>query len=298
MLGVLGDLQSWERPALEPRVLETAACDTYRREKVLFTSRPGLLVIGCFLIPNDLMPGERRTAVLCLPGHGAGVASDVGIAGETDDYHAHFPLQCVRAGYPTLAIEQISFGERRGESFKAREPGQSSCHGDSMAALMLGETMTGWRVWDAFRALDYLQTRPEVDGDRLVTMGISGGGLTSLFTAALDKRVTACVVSGYLNTFRDSVLSVHHCVDNYVPGLFTLCEMADIAALVAPRPLYAENGETDPIFPLAGFHEAAAATRQTYASEGVSEKFHANIFADGHRFDGTGLWEFLREQVG
>jgi dienelactone hydrolase len=157
--------------------------------------------------------------------------------------------------------------------------------------------MTGWRVWDAMRALDYLQTRTEVNPTQLVTMGISGGGLTSLFCGALDQRVSACVVSGYLNTFEDSVLSVFHCVDNYAPGLFTLCEMEDIAALVAPRPLYAENGDADPIFPLAGFHKVSAATERTYAEMGVPENFRTNIFSGGHRFDGTGLWPFLQERL-
>jgi hypothetical protein len=128
-------------------------------------------------------------------------------------------------------------------------------------------------------------------------MGISGGGLTSLFCAALDERVTACVVSGYLNTFADSVLSVFHCVDNYAPGLFELCEMEDIAALVAPRPLYAENGDADPIFPIAGFYKAVAATERSYEERGVPEKFRSNIFSGGHQFDGTGLWTFLQEQL-
>ncbi|MES2464282.1 MAG: alpha/beta hydrolase family protein, partial [Armatimonadota bacterium] len=249
--------------------------------------------------------GERRPGVLCLPGHGSGVDSDVGIladgrqvkVGESDEYHAMFSLQSVHAGYPTLAIEQIGFGERRQESFKAKGPHHTSCHPDSMAALMLGETMIGWRVWDALRSLDFLQTCDEVDPSALVTMGISGGGLTSLFCGALDDRVTACVVSGYLNTFEDSVLAVHHCVDNYAPGLFALCEMEDLAALVAPRPLYAENGDVDHIFPLAGFHKAVSATERIYAEGGVPEKFRTNIFSGGHRFDGTGLWEFLREQL-
>jgi dienelactone hydrolase len=305
LLSVLGNMESWERPLLESLIAESKQLDGYRRETVYFTSRPGLTVSGYFLIPDGMTPGERRPAVLCLPGHGSGVNSDVGIlpdgrqlsVGESEEYHATFSLQCVSNGYPTLAIEQIGFGERRQPSFKAQGPGQSSCHPDSMAALMLGETTIGWRVWDAMRSLDYLQARPEVDPAKLVTMGISGGGLTSLFCAALDERVAACVVSGYLNTFEDSVLSIFHCVDNYAPGLFELCEMEDIAALVAPRPLYAENGDTDPIFPIAGFHKVVSATERSYAQMGVPEKFHANIFVGGHRFNGAGLWTFLREQL-
>ncbi len=305
LFAVLGNMESWERPALQPRFEPAVQPDGYRREKVYFTSRPGLTVSGYFLTPDDLTDGERRPGVLCLPGHGSGVDSDVGILpdgrqltlGESDEYHGMFSLQCVKQGYPTLAIEQIGFGERRQPSYKEKGPHHTSCHSDTVAALMLGETTIGWRVWDAMRSLDFLQTRPEVDPARLVTMGISGGGLTSLFCAALDERVAACVVSGYLNTFADSVLSVFHCVDNYAPGLFELCEMEDIAALVAPRPLFAENGDTDPIFPLKGFHTAVAATQRNYAALDVPEKFHSNVFEGGHRFDGTGLWKFLQEQL-
>ena len=49
------------------------------------------------------------------------------------------------------------------------------------AALLLGHTMVGWRVYDAMRALDYLATRPEIDMNRLAVMGISGGGTTTFF---------------------------------------------------------------------------------------------------------------------
>ena len=305
LLLVLGNMETWERPPLLPQITETVPLDGYRRERVTLTTRPGLTLFGYFLTPHDMTDGEKRPAVLCLPGHGSGVASDVGIlpdgrqlaVGEGDEYHAMFALQCVAHGYPTFAIEQIGFGERRRESYKAMGPHHTSCHTDSMAALMLGETMIGWRVWDAFRALDYLQTRPEVDPARLITMGISGGGLTSLFAAALDTRVAACVVSGYLNTFRDSVLGVSHCVDNYAQGLFALAEMEDIAGLVSPRPLYAENGDTDHIFPLAGFHQVVAATEKRYADLGVPEKFHTSVFSGGHRFDGNGLWAFLQTQL-
>ena len=63
--------------------------------------------------------------------------------------------------------------------------------------------MIGLRVWDVIRAIDFLQTRREIDQTRIATMGISGGGTVSLFSAALDERIKVGVVSGYFNTFRD-----------------------------------------------------------------------------------------------
>jgi hypothetical protein len=306
LAALLGGLDAWERPPLEARVTDTQQLDGYRREAVEFTTRPGLAAFGYMLTPDDLSAGERRPAVLCLPGHGRGVDSIIGIAADGsqrkmsawDEYQADFALQCVFHGYPTFALEQISFGHRRGPAAMKEGGGASSCQDDSMAALMLGETMTGWRVWDAMRALDYLQTRPEVDGARLATMGISGGGLTSLFTGALDERVTVCVVSGYLNTFADSVLSIHHCVDNYAPGLSALCEMADVAGLVAPRALYAESGSRDPIFPLTAFQATAREVASRYAAAGVPDRFAWDVFDGEHRWDGAGVWPFLERVFG
>jgi dienelactone hydrolase len=148
------------------------------------------------------------------------------------------------------------------------------------------------------RSLDYLATRPEVDASRMATMGISGGGLTSFFTACLDTRVAACVVSGYFNTFADSILAMDHCVDNYVPGLLDVAEMPDLAGLIAPRPLFCESGTRDPIFPLPAFERATARAREIYAAFGVAEHFGAEIFDGDHRFHGEGAFAFLRDHLG
>ncbi|HSV73165.1 MAG TPA: alpha/beta hydrolase family protein [Chthonomonadales bacterium] len=275
----------------------------YQRRAVRFESRPGCEVVGYYLLPDGVE--GRLPGVLCLPGHGRGVDSIVGIAvdgtqrdiGCPDEYQADFALQCVAQGYPTLAIEQISFGHRRDEQARSEGPEASSCVRDSVAALMLGETVAGWRVWDAMRALDVLGAMREVDPRRLVTMGISGGGLTSLWTASLDPRVRACVVSGYLSTFRGSILAVDHCVDNYVPGILRCLEMPDIAALVAPRLLFAESGADDAIFPLASFHAACDRVRAAYAACGCPERFAFEAFDGDHRFHGAGAFRFLRDRL-
>ena len=89
--------------------------------------------------------------------------------------------------------------------------------------------MIGWRVWDVMRTIDYIATRPELDAKRVGCMGISGGGTAPLFSAALEPRIRAAMVSGYLNTFRDSIVSLSHCIDNYVPGILNWAEMYDVA---------------------------------------------------------------------
>jgi hypothetical protein len=296
-------LPEHDRVPMNARITETLALDGYRRERIEFTTRPGLTAMGYFLIPDDCPP--VHPTVLCLPGHGRGVDSIIGIAEDgsqrpldsPDEYAADFALQCVANGYPAFAVEVLSFGHRRDAEARNAGPSASSCNRDSMAALMLGETMIGWRVWDAIRAIDYLTTRPEVDAQRIATMGISGGGLISLFTAALDMRVHTAVVSGYLNTFADSILSIGHCVDNYAPGLQTLCEMPDIACLITPRRLYAESGRFDRIFPVAAFEKAAAQVSQCYTAAEVPTHFAHDIFDGDHRFHGVGAFSFLRQHL-
>ena len=72
------------------------------------------------------------------------------------------------------------------------------------------------------------------------------------------------MISGYLNTFRDCIMSVSHCIDNYVPGILNWAEMYDVAGLIAPRPLFAESGQRDDIFPIAASRASFARVKKVY----------------------------------
>ncbi len=273
--------------ALDPVVESSEVADGFRRERITFATREGMRACGWLLVPER---GDGA-AVVALPGHGIGADAVAGKA--LEPYHAEFGVQCVRQGWTTLVLEQVSFGRRRDAKAMQAGTGNSSCVRDSMAALMLGETITGWRVRDARRAIDLLAARPDIDPARIGTIGISGGGLTSLFTAALDPRVAACGVSGYFNTWAGSVLSVDHCVDNFVPGLLDVCEMPDLAALIAPRPFFVESGDHDPIFPLATFRTALAAATRIYEASGTPANLGHEVFAGDHFFHGKRMLPFL-----
>lgn len=270
----------------------------YRREAVTFQSRPHLTVFAYFLKP--LPDSDKLPAVLCLPGHGRGVDDIVGINPDGTlrqrwgGYQRDFALQCVAHGFAALAIEQLGFGHRRDEAARQRGPDASSCQPLSGSALLLGETMIGWRVYDALRALDYLQTRPDVDAQRLAVMGISGGGTTSLFSAALDERIKVAVISGYFNTFRASIYTISHCMDNYVPGILRYAEMPDIAGLIAPRPVHIESGIHDPIFPVEATKEAFARLQRIYEVFGAADRLSLHLFDGGHEFNGQQAFPFLK----
>lgn len=283
----------------ETRIGEPVRRPGHTRRTITFATRPKLRAFGYLLTPDDAAP--RSPAVLCLPGHGRGAAEIVGIDDEGrdrdhhDGYQHDFAVQCVERGYVTLALEMLGFGHRRDPASRARGAGASSCQPAAGAALMLGETMVGWRTWDAMRALDVLGGLDAVDPDRLAVMGISGGGTVGLYTAALDERVKVAVLSGSFCTFRDSIFSRSHCIDNYVPGILNWFEMADLAGLIAPRRLFCESGADDEIFPRAGVREAADAARRIYRASGAEGGFDAVIFEGGHRFDGREAFRRLAE---
>jgi cephalosporin-C deacetylase-like acetyl esterase len=289
------------RAALQARILEKKKINAYTREKIIFQSRDNLSVFGYLLLPEKV--SGPVPAIVCLPGHGRGCDDIVGIAenGQQREsksgYSRDFALQVVERGYATFAIEQLAFGCRRDDAARKKGAGQSSCQPSAGAALLLGQTMLGWRVWDVMRAIDYLRSRSEIDSSRLATMGISGGGTVSLFSAALDERITVGVVSGYFNTFRDSILSLSHCIDNYVPGILNYVEMYDIAGLIAPRGLFVESGARDPIFPVHGSRAAVRKAQSIYSVFGAANKFGHEVFDDEHVFYGKGAFEFLKTML-
>ena len=297
---LLGGLPAAAGP-LSPEAAERVEFRSYTRETVYFQGRAGGTVIGYVLVPRPLR--VPAPAVLCLHGHGRGVDDIVGIREDgkmrsrLGGYQKDFALQCVRRGYVVLAIEQLGFGHRRDATARAARPRSSSCMPSAGAALLLGQTMIGWRAWDAMRAVDYLAGRPEVDAGRLAAMGISGGGATTFFTAALDERLKAAVVSGYFCTFRDSIVSIPHGMDNYVPGILRYAEMYDLAGLIAPRSLFVETGTEDSIFPVEATRYAVGKAREIFRAMGAEDRLGFEVFEGAHQFHGTGAFRFLAEAL-
>jgi dienelactone hydrolase len=273
------------KPApLEVQTLETKEYPGYRREKVVFQGRPGAYVLAYLLTPTK---GKApHPTMICVPGHGRGVDDIVGIddkgADRTDKegYQHDFAIQAVEHGMAAVAIEPMGFGCRRDPLTKKKGLGAAACQPAAGAALLLGQTMIGWRVYDVMRTVDWIETRRELDAKRVGLMGISGGGTCTTFASALEPRIKAAMISGYLNTFRDSIVSLAHCIDNYVPGILNWAEMYDVAGLIAPRPLFVESGERDNIFPIAASKASFERVKKVY------ETFDAGALAEQETFDG------------
>jgi len=290
-----------EKSPLRPVTLETRTFPTYTREKIVFDSRPGVSVLAYLLLPTTAR--TPAATVICIPGHGRGVDDIVGIDEQGRDrtdkagYQHDFAIQAVEAGLAAVAIEPMAFGCRR-DPINARQGlARKACEPAAGGALLLGETMVGWRVWDVMRTIDYISTRRDLDASRVGCMGISGGGTATLFSAALEPRIRAAMVSGYLNTFRDSVGSLAHCIDNYVPGILNWAEMYDIAGLIAPRPLVVESGEKDNIFPIAASIESFKQVSEIYGVFQAADRVEHDVFPGEHSFWGKRGIPFLARHL-
>jgi dienelactone hydrolase len=301
VVSLLGGFPS-KRPPVEARILETRDFPAYTREAIVFESRPGLSVFGYLLKPKNA--STPPPVALCIPGHGRGVDDIVGVNEKGGDrikragYQFDFAIQAVENGMAAFAIEPLGFGCRRGVEARKRGLGQSSCQPSAGAALLFGETMIGWRVYDMMRSIDYLETRRDVDARRVGCVGISGGGTATLFGAAVEQRIKAVLVSGYLCTFYDCILSLAHCIDNYVPGILQWAEMSDVAGLIAPRPFFAESGDTDDIFPVEATRQAFSEVKRVYDTFGAGAACSHQIFSGPHEFHGKGGLPFLAKSLG
>jgi len=212
-------------------------------------------------------PPERRreVAVVALAGHGPGIDALVADVTPSGDYHGGLARKLQAAGFTVLCPELTSFGRRRGAGAGDAE---NSCQVDAMRGLLTGRPVLGRRVDDARTALSAARGLPWIDPDRVAIVGGSGGGAVALLTAALDERIPVAVVADYLNKFAASLCSVPHCICNAVPDLLTWFEMADVAAMIAPRGLIIEAGEADPIFPIAETRAMYAELVPLWASAG------------------------------
>ncbi len=273
--------------------------DLFRETPFVFTSEAGADV-PCHLL-TPVRGNAPYPVVICLQGHTSGMHISLGRPkSEADermvaDGDRDFALQAVREGYAALVLEQRCFGERRDSRDAAVRHLGNGCQHASLVSLLLGRTMIGERVWDVSRAIDALAEFPDLDLRKIGCMGNSGGGTITYFAACLDPRVSIAMPSCYVCSLRHSIARIDHCPDNYVPGFLRWFELADIACLIAPRPLLVVAGETDSIFPIAGVHEACTQIAEIYRAAGRPNRCRLVVGNGGHRFYAAQSWPIFRE---
>ncbi len=269
-----------ERTPLQAVTVKTIKRDGYLIENVMFQSRPDFWVTGNLYVPTS------------SSGPFPGIISPCGhypLARMTPQYQTAY-LSLVKSGFVVLAYDPIGQGERRqywnpqtnvtevegGPVFEHSMPGQ--------VLLLLGETLTQYRIWVGMRAIDYLLTRPEVYPTRVGCAGHSGGGTLTQFISALDERVqcAAIIEGGTANTWPIELtpgflLGPMDIEQNLFPAAIYGIDHVDLHVAIAPRPLLAAIEQITP-----PFDRASQAIQQRYRQLGVPEKFTAVASDDPH----------------
>ncbi|CAA9542671.1 MAG: hypothetical protein AVDCRST_MAG70-240 [uncultured Thermomicrobiales bacterium] len=257
---------------------------SYVRERLTFRTEPGLRVPAYLLRPKRRPPERRGAAVLCLHGHGRGKDDVAAVAATPRERQQRvtalsydYGARLAERGYVVLVPDARGFGEW------AAADGMN-CGWAATSALLLGTTLVGMRVRDAMRAIDLLVGLPDVDPTRVGCVGLSWGGTHTMWTAALDDRVAAAVVSGAFGRLADSLIESSECPCQVVPGLLPVADLPDIVSLIAPRPLLLQSGLADQHYTPEVVAEAFGVVRQAYAVAGAPGCVALDQFAGGHVF--------------
>ncbi|MBY0528518.1 MAG: prolyl oligopeptidase family serine peptidase [Gemmataceae bacterium] len=275
------------RTDLKATITGKVETDLYTVEKLHFQSSPGLYVTGNLYLPKR---GQfPAPTILYVCGHGNTVVDKVSY-GSKVSYQYH-PAWFAEHGYVCLILDTLQLGEIQGIH-----------HGTHNLGMWwwqtLGYTPAGIECWNAMRALDYLETRKEVDKKRFGVTGRSGGGATSWWLAAADDRVQcivpvagiadlqAHVCEGVADRFKKGLVP-GHCDCMYFVNTYRW-DFPLVAALCAPRPLMLGNSDKDDIFPVPSYRRLADKVRKVYDLYGAGDKF-ALLETEGPHKDTTEL---------
>ena len=282
--------------------IDSVDCEFYTREQWILHVEPTVPIPFYLLLPKNM--NGLRPLVLTPHGHNhphlyVGIYNNDNEK-ELVENDRDIAVQSVREGYVTISPTVRGFGDTR--TREDRENNQlSSCRTQLVHGLLVGRTPIGERVWDQSRLIDWALVNLPIDRKRIAITGNSGGGTVSLFTGALDRRVTVSVPSCYFCTFEGSIGSISHCDCNYIPGIMRLGEMYDVAGLIAPRPVRFIAGVKDEIFPIEHVRMAFSKVKKIYRAAGAPDNCELYEGEGGHRYYRAGAWPFIRKcftQVG
>jgi dienelactone hydrolase len=270
LVQLLGRLPVLVDPDLE--VLGVEQREGYRVERIVFDAEAAMSVPALLFVPDGADDGEPRPAVLAVHGHGT--------TKETIPY----PPRLAAAGMVVLAPDLRGFGERADWT----PDDHYHCDADLVNGVLVGTTPFAQNLWDMARCIDVLQALPYVDPDRIGACGWSYGGTITLFLSAWDERVAAALVSCAVASIASSHrVPWNFCGSQVLPGMADELDHAALVALIAPRPLIAENAEDDLIFPLGAARSTLEQAAAAYRDAGAPDGIQLFVIGGDHRFDGT-----------
>lgn len=218
-----------EECALEPKKLGEMQFEGYRLEKLIFQTRPGVWMTAHAYVPDK--PG-KLPAILQVHGHWKEAKQAPTVQSRC--------IGAAKLGFFVLAVDAFGAGER------GINKALGEYHGEMVGAMLypLGMPLSGIQVHENMRAVDYLLTRPEVDGTRIGVTGASGGGNQSMYAGAWDERLAAAVPTCSVGNYQ-AYLGAACCMCEVVPGALRFTEESHVLALTAPRGLMVNSATKD-----------------------------------------------------
>ena len=271
---LLGDLPDRNRQ-ISVSTVATESRPGYVLERLVLDLNGIEAVPACFVRPRE-QSGPLPT-VLYNHAHGGDylLGKDELLDGREALCDPPYAEALTAAGYSALCFDTWAFGERRG-----RTEAEIFKH-----MLWHGQVMWGMMMYDSLRAVDYLVSRPDVDAERIATLGISMGSTMGWWLAALDTRIKVCVDICCLTDF-DALIDAQgldgHGIYYYVPSLLKHFSAGQINALIAPRPHLALAGNFDRLTPPAGLDRIDAELQEAYAGAGAPEAWKLLRYEIGH----------------
>jgi dienelactone hydrolase/pimeloyl-ACP methyl ester carboxylesterase len=256
---------------LEPRLMGVLNRTGYRIEKRILQSRPNVWITATAYVP-ELKEGQKAPAVLVVHGHWPWARRDPVVQARC--------LGLVKLGFFVLAVDAFGAGERY------TAPAKGAYHGALYGATLwpTGNSLLGMQVYDNRRAVDYILSRPEVNGKLGIT-GASGGGNQSMYAGSLDERFNAVVPVCSVGNYQ-AYLKTACCVCEVLPGALQFTEEGDVLGLVAPRGLMVINAAKDGVqFSPAEAEKSVARAKSIFSLYGVEQKLRHEIFDSGHDYN-------------
>jgi dienelactone hydrolase len=213
ILNLLGPFP--EKSELNPVVIEQIDCGKYVREKVEYNTEANDRISAYVCVPKNLV--NKAPAIFCHHQHNGeyllGKSEVVGRAGNPDQAYA---AELAERGYITLAPDAIAFEERNwGDNSNRAEYFELS------SRLLLGKTLMAKAISDVQVGLDYLQSRSDVDSNKMGFIGHSYGGRMALWMPAFDKRIRVSVshcgcIPYRLSLTHDSGIQMEFCIPDFM----------------------------------------------------------------------------------
>jgi len=282
LLQMIGGLPA-VKTDLHPRVTGKIQMDGFSVEKLIFQSLPGVYVTALVYVPDDR--SKKHPAVLVPAGH----------APDGKFHYQSLSQRLAARGYVVISWDPVGQGERSqfwdasaGKSRYNLVCGEHAVMGN--LAYLAGANLARWEIWDGIRAVDYLLTRPEVDGERISITGTSGGGFQATLIAALDERIKVAVPSCYISALPMRIYNRVFADPDSDPeqDLFGMIsngvDHPGLLLLMYPRPVLVAAAVLD-FFPIEGTRKTVREVRRLYERFdrgdriALVEGYHAHQFS-------------------